>query len=530
MCGGNLVVGERPQNNELLQAADLSSSPSDLRKPKSGGAKALLMAGLLLLWSFGVYVYFSREEAPPDQGKGGTEVAVVTPTPLQIVAEPTPEVLQEPTATPVPEKRILKVQSRPAGATVLVDESYAGQTPFDLENPESGQTLWFRLSGYESARVVLEQQTEVVVDLEPILAKVWLEISPKESRISLNGAPLTLPGDGFLNLPVRSHELKVEAKGYETQTVRFTPAEAYERKIKVTLLPVVAPVTQMEAEEKVVKVSTVQGLEMILPVFPLEATLGSPRGTAGRQSNELQIKVKLTRAFRISKSEISNAQFRAFKPEHNSGRWKGVDLNGETFPVSGVTWEEAVMYCNWLSKQEGLPPAYSPKDERWEFQEKPGTGYRLPTEAEWESVARHDVKQALFGWGDEMPPAEATVNLAGKESAKLITHSLQAYTDRFAGPAPVLQAGEGPFGILGLYGNVYEWVQDGYSIPPLTSRVLVNPLNAASGQFHVMKGASWQDAGIGDLRIARRRYGNQPAVDLGFRVARYVEPPPGSVP
>ncbi|MDF3130162.1 SUMF1/EgtB/PvdO family nonheme iron enzyme [Kiritimatiellaeota bacterium B1221] len=524
-------MGGRPLHNEVLQAADLSASATGVRKGTSGVGKSFLLAGCLFIWSFGVTVFFSRESRTQDPEDGGTEIVGVTPTPAQKFPAPTAEILLKPSPTPPPQKKVVQVESRPAGARVLLENTFVGETPFQLENPGSGKTLWFQLSGYESLRIPLGEDGKIVVDLVPIQARVWLEIYPPESRLFLNGALKEIPKEGFWDLPVRSHELRVEAKGFETRTLRFTPAEAYERKIQVRLSPVaVPPAEASKQEEEVVEVSTVQGLEMVLPELPLEATLGSARGTAGRQSNELQINVKLTRAFRISKMEISNKQFRAFKPAHNSGRWKRVDLNGDSLPVSGVSWEEAVAYCNWLSGQEGLPPAYALKEGGWEFQEKPGTGYRLPTEAEWESVARMNPKQTLFGWGDEMPPPQATVNVAGKESAKFLTNHLQAYSDRFAGPAPVDQAGEGPLGLMGLYGNVCEWVQDGYSIPPVSSRVFENPLNTAAGQFHVMKGASWQDAGIGDLRIARRRYGKQAANDLGFRVARYVEAPSESVP
>ena len=261
---------------------------------------------------------------------------------------------------------------------------------------------------------------------------------------------------------------------------------------------------------------------MIVPEVPLNTILGSARGTSGRQSNEVEVQVRLKRGFRISETEISNAQFRKFKPEHQSGRWKGIDLNADSLPVVNIGWEEAVAYCNWLSIQEGLAPAYIQQAGGWVLSEDPGDGYRLPTEAEWETIARLEVQRSLFGWGEKMPPPQGMVNVAGGESKRHFGVVVDGYQDLFSGPSAVDKAGEGPLEIKGLFGNVKEWVHDGYSIPSFSTKVFTDPATTPAKKFHVIKGASWQDAGIVDLRIARRRYGREPAMDLGFRVARYI--------
>lgn len=505
-------------------------SPVDLSPPSPGGKQGLrqppwgwALVACLLLWSAGVFWWFSREPVPE---------GVEAESPEQVVTPEATATAPPPSATPAEVKTApvrVEVLSDPVGARVLRNEVYAGETPLILTEAQAGDGLLIQLTGYEPVRLVLEDRDlalGIKVTLPPVLGRIRLQVTPSESTLMLDGQPLTLPAGGLLDLPLRPHELQVSAPGYLMQTHTLIPAKAYERAWQIRLQPLPTPTPVLLPGEEPGSLKTemvqVQGIELIRPEFPLEATLGSARGQAGRQSNEVAHAVKLTREFRIAKTEISNAQFRKFKAGHDSGRWQGVDLNADALPVVNIRWEDAAAFCNWLSAQEGLPPAYVEKEGVWEFQEKPGTGYRLPTEAEWESVARIERKQALFGWGDKMPPPEGSVNVAGSESRKLQGNTLKDYQDAFAGPAPVGLAGVGPLEIRGLYGNVSEWVQDAFSIPGESRRPLENPLNSAAGKFHVIKGASWRDAGITDLRIARRRYHDQPAVDVGFRVARYV--------
>lgn len=520
---------EHDEPDEFLEAVDLSVRE---RGPSKKGPTLLrggVMVLLLGLWSVGVFMWFSRE-APTVRPETAEPLEIFPETALP-AAEALPTALPSVVSEPPP-RHSLQIQSDPPGATLLWKDDFQGVTPISLSGAKAGEGLLFQLSGYEPLRMQVSdrhlQAGTLQVTLSPLLAGVRVEVRPADSELFLNGSPLKLPTDGLLNLPLREQQITAKARGYVSETLTFTPAKAYERKVVLHLkpLPTPTPVLVPGQESPALKeaVVEVQGLEMIRPTFPLEATLGSPRGSAGRQSNEGVFSVKLSREFRISKMEISNAQFRKFKAAHNSGRFQGVDLNADSLPVVNVGWQDAAAFCNWLSAQEGLPPAYVEKEGRWEFQEKPGTGYRLPTEAEWEGLARLEQKQALFGWGGEMPPPKGKVNLAGKESEKMFGAVIADFNDTFAGPAPVGEAGTGPLGLVGLFGNVREWVQDAYSISPNSRRVIENPLNSAAGKFHVIKGASWQDAGLSDIRIARRRYNDQPAADLGFRVARYIEP------
>ena len=260
---------------------------------------------------------------------------------------------------------------------------------------------------------------------------------------------------------------------------------------------------------------------------PLNGWIGSLRGETGRYRNEIRREVIFRRPFSIAERQVTNAEFRQFRPEHNSGRFQTVNLNGDPLPAVNLTWEDAVRYCNWLSRREGLPEAYvwNPDTERMELVTPHNTGYRLPTEAEWERTARAGAEERLFPWGNGFPPPDSAGNLAGEESESLLPRFIRGYRARHAGPGPAAEEPPTAFGIRGLSGNVSEWVHDGYEIPGTPREPFIDPVGPSGRPFYVIKGGSWRDFAPADLRNARRRFGNNPQPDVGFRVARWLEIP-----
>jgi len=252
--------------------------------------------------------------------------------------------------------------------------------------------------------------------------------------------------------------------------------------------------------------------------------MGASRREPGRRGNETPREVELTRPYYLSVREVTNAQFRKFKPEHTSGRFGAHGLTDDAQPVVQVTWEQAVEYCNWLSAQEGLPPAYARRDGRPASTHPIGKGYRLPTEAEWSRAARYAGGGPLkYPWGPSLPAPARTGNFADESARPLVAVVLQGYEDRYPVSAPVGTFPPNALGFFDLGGNVAEWVHDVYSIPPPDTPLERDPAGPPPGELHVVLGSSYLHGSVSELRLAYRDYGLKPRPDVGFRIGRYAE-------
>jgi formylglycine-generating enzyme required for sulfatase activity len=254
--------------------------------------------------------------------------------------------------------------------------------------------------------------------------------------------------------------------------------------------------------------------------------MGSSRRDEGRRSNETLLEVELSRAFYLGVREVSNAEFRAFRAEHDSGGFGGLSLDEDDQPVANVTWEETVRFLNWLSIRDGLQPVYDATFDSWAPYRPLRNGYRLPTEAEWEWAARAAGREApvVFPWGNELPPPDRSGNYGDLSASKILPTSLMTYNDAFPVAAPSGSFAANPVGIYDLGGNVAEWVQDFYQISVTEQEgPVVDPLGPGDGRFHVIRGPSWRSASLLDLRFAYRNYSAAAREDVGFRLARNLQ-------
>ena len=520
------------KEEEVLTPISLEVPSQEPGRSFRWGYATVLVIGLSV-FSGGLY-WFLSEESETDQETPmppPAEPTLVKPMESESEDEVPPADGQEDLADP--EEGIplptFKLQSEPSGASVLRNGVFLGTTPLELSSWEKNETLVLRKAGYQPRQISLPaplQSAERRVELEMEMASVRLSGDLEDARISVNGQEISLKADGGIELPLRENILRIQKSGFQVWERTVTPTRAYQRDIVVSLTPLEARTSEEKSvqadklDERVI--TTSMGLEMILPELPIEVEIGAARGTPGRKSHEGIRRVRLERPFRISKTEISNAQFAQFDAAHSSGRFGSKTLSNPDQPVVNLSWEQAVQFCNWLSEREGLPQAYKQEGDRWSFDPDPGTGYRLPTEAEWEAISRGKTKSNPYAWGDALPPPPSYLNIAGEESSSFLPRVLASYRDSFAGPAAVKQSAVGPFEVQGLAGNVKEWVHDGFTAPDGSNRVVSDPMQESSARFHVIKGASWKDHQWMDLALSRRRYDEAPAVDVGFRVARYV--------
>jgi formylglycine-generating enzyme required for sulfatase activity len=191
-----------------------------------------------------------------------------------------------------------------------------------------------------------------------------------------------------------------------------------------------------------------------------------------------------------------------------------------------VSWQDAALYCNWLSAQEGLPLFYVQENGAITGFDADSTGYRMPSEAEWEWAARTDTNGIIhrYSWGETLPPPDGAGNFADQSVSPFMGQYIQALNDGFAGTSPVGAFNVNARGMYDMAGNVSEWVHDFYGTAlSFNSSVEVDPLGPRSGAYHTVKGSSWAHSTVTELRLSYRDFADVPRNDLGFRIARYLE-------
>lgn len=421
----------------------------------------------------------------------------------------------------LPARARVQVSTEPVGASVGVDGRFIGVTPLRVElQPGHASTLVVSKPGYKpvsrSFTLASGAREHWQFAMQALHGKVEIDARPADAELLIDGKP-SGNGQQTLSLLAVPHTLVLRKAGYRPHEVSLTPQPDATRVVRVQLQP------EHQADERPLpsRVTAINGQSLVL-LPPGEFTMGAPRREQGRRANEFQRRVRLTRAFYMATEEVSNAQFRVFRPTHKSGIILKNSLDVDNYPVVQVSWADAVAYCNWLSEQEGLPLAY----RNGELVQPITRGYRLPSEAEWEYAARFAGGRNLkYPWGNQMPPTGAAGNFADVSAKRLLTQTLDQYVDRYPVAAPTGRFDPNALGIYDLGGNVSEWTHDRYGEAVFGDGVEIDPFGPAEGSAHVVRGSSWAHALITELRLSWRDAASDPRYDLGFRVVRYAEDP-----
>jgi formylglycine-generating enzyme required for sulfatase activity len=201
-------------------------------------------------------------------------------------------------------------------------------------------------------------------------------------------------------------------------------------------------------------------------------------------------------------------------------------FKGANRPADRVTWYDAVELANLLSTATGLTPAYAIDkttpdpattteakldDKRWTVTRvADATGFRLPTEAQWEYACRAGTT-TIFSCGDAIDSTKANFN--GRSAYNRAPESPWAEQTLPVGSFP-----PNPWGFLDIHGNVWEWCWDRYGEYPVAEAT--DPEGAASGPDRVMRGGTWEYKGAYLRSAARIHYSAAKYWDLiGVRLA-----------
>ncbi|HPO16483.1 MAG TPA: formylglycine-generating enzyme family protein [Candidatus Hydrogenedentes bacterium] len=262
-------------------------------------------------------------------------------------------------------------------------------------------------------------------------------------------------------------------------------------------------------------------------IEPGTFTMGSPSSDPGRYDDEVKHNVTLTQGFWLGKYEVTNAQFGVFADStgyqtdaeregtgfavDSSGNWetqRGVSWRNPGWAIEGnqpvvlVSWNDAQTFIEWLN-------------------EKAGSGFHLPTEAEWEYACRGGSSSA-YPWGDDPDQGVGCCNALDQTLRR--TYSLWKgfnWDDGYLFVASVGSFKPNRFGLYDMVGNVYEWCQDWYGDYP--AHAVIDPMGPDSDSSRVVRGGAWF-SGPWQCRSASRHSENPSYrhVDKGFRAGRSV--------
>jgi formylglycine-generating enzyme required for sulfatase activity len=262
---------------------------------------------------------------------------------------------------------------------------------------------------------------------------------------------------------------------------------------------------------------------------PGKFTMGSPENETGREAQEVQHEVELTKGVYFGEQEVTVGQFKQFVTDtkfQTDGEKDGKGAYGisetgkieemqskvtwrtpgfeqtDDHPVVCVSWNDAKAFCQWLSEKENKT-------------------YRLPTEGEWEYSCRAGTKTA-FAHGDDPEGLAAVGNGADATArAKFPGWSIGINAkDGHVFTAPVGQFKANAFGLHDMHGNVWEWCEDWYEPNGYPKEPQTDPTGPKTGKAKVQRGGGWS-SDAKRLRSAAR-VGRDPTgyrgCYLGFRV------------
>jgi formylglycine-generating enzyme required for sulfatase activity len=248
-----------------------------------------------------------------------------------------------------------------------------------------------------------------------------------------------------------------------SQTASAEKASVEAKKVHAAEVEKVAAASiEVESLEKLSRAPITNTIGMKLKEIPAGTFLmGSPADETGREVDEHQHKVTISKTFYIQTTEVTQEQWTAMM---GTKPWKGggcvvVDAN---YPATYVSWDDAVAYCEKLSAKEGKT-------------------YRLPTNAEWEYACRAGSQTTWSFGNDEKALGDYSWC---EENTTLVGENY---------PHQVGLKQPNAFGLYDMHGNVWEWCHDYSGRDYYLDSPEKDPMGPTSGSSRVLRGGSWLD-------------------------------------
>lgn len=271
--------------------------------------------------------------------------------------------------------------------------------------------------------------------------------------------------------------------------------------------------------------------------FTLHWLTTIPRSAPGeadriRNEEQPQHRVVLTRAIRIGRTEVTVGQYRRFvtatsyvtetelfgggnssklsetDPTKRTALWHspGYKVTDQS-PVTQITWNDMIAFCNWLSEHEHREHCFRQNDRGVWVRVANANGYRLPTEAEWEFACRAGTT-THYSFGDKVAALDdyAWFNRTAEKGNEI-------------GARPVATKRPNPFGLYDMHGNVWERCQDFHNPTWYGKSPLEDPQGPETGSHRMVRGAGWHYFDLHCRSAYRNNYSPTSRTgNTGFRV------------
>jgi formylglycine-generating enzyme required for sulfatase activity len=332
--------------------------------------------------------------------------------------------------------------------------------------------------------------------------RLFVETNPKDASVRiLNIGPKFHQG---IELEPGRYHVEVSTPGYKLEKEWIEVASGKDKHLNVHLVKITPDIA--DPKEKAFTNSI--GMRFVY-IEPGTFMMGSPPSEVGRDKDETQHQVTLTKGFYLAITEVTQGQWQKVMG-NNPSYFKHC---GDKCPVESVSWVDCQAFIQQLNQ--------------WEKTDK----YRLPTEAEWEYACRAGSKTELYTGsmevlGENNAPALDKIGWYGGNSCAeyegafdCTTWTERQYACPRCGTHPVAGKKPNAWGLHDMLGNVWEWCHDWHK--ESVSGPVTDPTGPFSGEFRVCRGGSWDTFAVG-CRAATRDCDAPDYKDdlIGFRVAK----------